>query len=498
MFGQHRTPLRFKDLITGRKILLLNLQRADPLSVGHGVTIAGLVIHDLIRAAENIGEYTPEAERVPHMLMVDEAERYLGDDLRMGFAELRKFRMPVCLGFQDTSAVRTEKLDLMPRILSQGGLQFSFQQKNPDDIDLLSRFYGLANLDFTEIMDVRDRPAGHRKVIVRSVSVGATTGSTRTEGESLTLANGVSAQDSTAHNTQRQQTTAKSHTDSRGSSASIAMGTSEQEGWSEQDGGSLSKTRQQSTTKGSSAGETRTETNTDGEARTLNADMQKQSVNLSDGQTKAHGTSLVETKQQGETNGFSNSESWAIGKTGGTGKSRTDTQGRTRGVSDGTTITHGSSVGDSTGHTDGVSRTLSAGLTTGVGTSEGQSVTFGFSESFVPETYEEERPTGKLRRSVPDQLAFFAKLLRTMPHQHALVGTNDAPSRVVKILDTPDAFEAQGKNRSAAFRRAIVESLKRKLMAAHPFYFSPEEVFAAAPLVPEPTADATDDDNPIA
>ena len=82
----------------------------------------------------------------------------------MAVAELRKFKMSLILIFQDLSCLTKGELDLGPKVLSQCGIQITFQQQNPEDVELLAKHFAYPSLDLTPLMDTRDRPDGFLRV----------------------------------------------------------------------------------------------------------------------------------------------------------------------------------------------------------------------------------------------------------------------------------------------------------------------------------------------
>ena len=76
-------------------------------------------------------------------MIIDEAENFIGEDLRMGFAELRKFGLSLCLAVQDLNCLRKGELDLVNKVVSQCGLQMTFQQQAPTTLSSLAKLLGM-------------------------------------------------------------------------------------------------------------------------------------------------------------------------------------------------------------------------------------------------------------------------------------------------------------------------------------------------------------------
>ena len=149
IFDQRAPSINFKKIIQNGELLLVNLEETEYLSAEQARVIGDLIICELIATARQI----PEGERREFFLFIDEAERHLAEDLGMAVAELRKFKMALVLIFQDLSCLTKGELDLGPKILSQYGIQMTFQQQNPEDVELLAKHFSYASLDLTPLRD---------------------------------------------------------------------------------------------------------------------------------------------------------------------------------------------------------------------------------------------------------------------------------------------------------------------------------------------------------
>jgi hypothetical protein len=93
-FGQHAPALLFREAIRQGWIILANMAESDSFSRDQGNLVGGNLISMLLSAARQVEN---EAERRTFFLIIDEAEHYIGEDLRMAFPEMRKFKVPLII-----------------------------------------------------------------------------------------------------------------------------------------------------------------------------------------------------------------------------------------------------------------------------------------------------------------------------------------------------------------------------------------------------------------
>src|SRR5207253_469998 len=87
MFGQKSKAIDDEDIILNGKIQIVSVPETDYLSRTQGNIIAGMRISQMIGAAKRIADRLPEHKRVYHFLIIDEAENFIGEDIRTGFQE---------------------------------------------------------------------------------------------------------------------------------------------------------------------------------------------------------------------------------------------------------------------------------------------------------------------------------------------------------------------------------------------------------------------------
>jgi hypothetical protein len=105
-------------------------------------------------------------------------------------------------------------------------------------------------------------------------------------------------------------------------------------------------------------------------------------------------------------------------------------------------------------------------------------VSLGLSETYLPVIRTEVAPTGRLLRSIEDQISKFVKILRDLPRQHCFVYVNDGPSGVMRVADVEDSL---GPGYPDAYRRALVHFTRLASARHHGFFFRPVDAPQALP-----------------
>lgn len=129
--------------------------------------------------------------------------------------------------------------------------------------------------------------------------------------------------------------------------------------------------------------------------------------------------------------------------------------------------------------------TVSHGTTETGGAANGRQESSGESESFTESDTEshgmtishklvhlekivrESQRTGRLERSVLDQIAAFTQRLCGLPNRHAVVRIREGKAIHIRTLDVADSFH------TPATRRRAVEWITRELYRTHDYYFTP-------------------------
>lgn len=345
VFGQHAPTLDLADVIRNMTAVLVDLSENDDLGRGQSNVIGGMLISALINTARK----TPEEERVDHYLIIDEAENYIGEDLRMAFSEMRKFRLPVCIAFQDLSCLRKGELDLVERVISICCLWLVFQQQDPENVEYLGKALKLGSLDMTPLLIDSTLPDGYDWVDTQTVSEG------ESESESSTVADSVSRTRSTT----RQTHTSTSIQESVSLALSETRGESESSSWSEGESEQRGEGVTRSTGRTDSAQFTRGNSRSDGVGSSWSA---------SDGRTRTQGQSASLTVSEGEST--QRGQGWSFQR--GSNWSRQDSEGRSSQTgetrseqdSEGTSSQKGKSSGTSEGESSGSSESAGSSRVT--------------------------------------------------------------------------------------------------------------------------------------
>ena len=153
VFGQHAPPISPRDIILNRGIQLVNVAKSDAFSREQANAIGGLVVSGIISAAQQTAGSTSKADCVPHFLIIDEAENFIGENLLAAIGEMRKFKLSLCFATQDLSRMHKSDQDLIPKLLSQCATQITFHQSSLDDIEFLGKSFAYGGLDFTPLLD---------------------------------------------------------------------------------------------------------------------------------------------------------------------------------------------------------------------------------------------------------------------------------------------------------------------------------------------------------
>jgi DNA helicase HerA-like ATPase len=190
VFGGHTETIDFRKVIEERGILLVNLRRTRTFTQDQGNAIGGLIINEILEAAETANR----TNRIPFYLIIDEASRFVGQDLIDAFGQFRKWNLSITLAVQDLSSLKNRDIDMAPKVLSQCGVHICFQQKNPEDLDTLSQLLGYPAIDFTPLVHEVDRHDGYDWVDTESTTSGTNRGrgSSDSHGEAQVRGTGSS------------------------------------------------------------------------------------------------------------------------------------------------------------------------------------------------------------------------------------------------------------------------------------------------------------------
>jgi hypothetical protein len=178
--GEARMTLNFRSIIEKQAVILVNLRRTRSFTLDQGNAIGGLVINEILEAAQ----IASRTARQPFYLFIDEASRFVGQDLIDALAQFRKMKLSLCLAVQDLSSLQLRDIDMTSKVLSQCGIHITFQQKNPEDLEILGQLFGYPLLDFTPHTQEVDRFDGYEAIQTTDFNSSVTVGKNETTSRS--------------------------------------------------------------------------------------------------------------------------------------------------------------------------------------------------------------------------------------------------------------------------------------------------------------------------
>ncbi|HEX3152342.1 MAG TPA: DUF87 domain-containing protein [Gemmataceae bacterium] len=492
VFGQNAPSISQREVILNRHMQLVNM-KAPNFSREQGNVLGGTLINFLIHTAETIADERAEEDRVPHYLIIEEAENYIGQDLSDGLGELRKCKLSIVLVFQNLGCLRRGNIDLVSKVVSQCGLQITFQQGDPEDIEFFGKSYGYGTLDFTPFKDKRIVPAGYDYVLLPSISKGSTQSVTDASTETHTKARSRAAgmTESQTINSAVSAALSFSHTEAKALGRSFTKSNAEGIGFNRSEGGSESQTNTNTNATGQTHSDTtnaaRGLTGSAGEA-VKNFDYANRTRTANAGWSDTHGKGSSDGTMQTATQGQSKGKT--VQHNEGRTVTLTDTEGR--GVSRVTTksdavgLMFGASKGIGTGkarmQSEAEAESKATAKSHSIGTTD--SVNTGLSVAPLAKHEVEIYDTANLKRSVPDQLAEFMKIVASLPDRVVFVKCKgmDRPFllRVHDLTDPYDDAVAAGKMEfvplTRAWRDRELDLYIARVVAAHPYNFVPSQV----------------------
>jgi hypothetical protein len=145
------------SIIQNGHCLLVPVQEDQFFSHDQKVALSHVLLHDVIETLI----LTPREKRRPFTIVIDEAGEFVTDRLIRALGMIRKHGGRFVIAGQDLSTFRKGDLDMAPKLLSQCGTVISFNQKWPEDTEILSRVLFSGNLDFTPLVQEVERHGGY-------------------------------------------------------------------------------------------------------------------------------------------------------------------------------------------------------------------------------------------------------------------------------------------------------------------------------------------------
>lgn len=145
------------SIIQNGHCLLVPVQEDQFFSHDQKVALSHVILHDVLETLI----LTPREKRRPFTIVIDEAGEFITDRLIRALGMIRKHGGRFVIAGQDLSTFRKGELDMAPKLLSQCGTVISFNQKWPEDTEILSRVLFSGNLDFTPLVQEVERHGGY-------------------------------------------------------------------------------------------------------------------------------------------------------------------------------------------------------------------------------------------------------------------------------------------------------------------------------------------------
>ncbi len=366
------------EIIQKGHLLLVNLRETPFFTHDQKLALGGLFFHDIHETMQ----VTPRELRKPFTLVIEEAGELISEDLCRAMGAVRKYKLKLVLCGQDLSTFRRKDMDFVPKILSQAGIIQCFNQKWPEDAEILARVMGMGNVEFNWLVQEVERHGGYewRQVMEYGLSLG------------------------------------------RQSSWSDAMSEAESDAVSEQDGVADATVQNWSKVKGSAQA-------------VGSSDMAGTGLTNSSSDGRRDSPVLVDARVV-NTLRLGASQS---GQSATNNQAHTDTRTTTQSESE----SEGGSLGKTISRMLGKAKTLSKTHSHTEGGSESEGLTISRKWVHLARVIREEQRTGTLEKSVADQLEQIAQLISTLRRRQAFVRRpGDRRSVLIQTNEVKDPFES--------------------------------------------------------
>ena len=390
-------------IIQRGQILLVKVQQSPFVSHEQNVSLAKMIVHDVIEAALNM----PREMRRNFTLVIDEAHEVCDPSVPRAMRILRKYGTGLILSTPDLRSLRSADEDLAAEILGVARSLICFGASWPEDVELLARILGTGHLCFEELMIEVERHAGYEWKKIIEIS------------QSLNAQSNWSEQHSEAQGNSESLTRTESH--------------SQQRNWSQ--------SSTQGNTIGNSASESNSSSQSNGqstrESPILSGKRVYQMLPLSTSQTNRSGSRSISSSQNQSSS-----------------QSKSQQQGGGEGVSKGLSI--------------GEVRSENQSDSSGQGGSLGTGMTLSHRQVPLAQVTLQQQHTGKLKRSVSDQLEELRQKIMTPKQRQAWVKLPDLDrSILIEVGEVNDPF------RSSTVHANAVEWIKDELAKIHEYCFVP-------------------------
>jgi len=133
LFSSSRSALDLRDILEGRKLLIVNTRME--LSSFVGSLITNVLLREIARQGD-----ANEADRIPVMLIIDEFQTFTGVPWQELLAQMRKYGGRVVIGTQSLASLREDGNGQLPGIITSGVHSLFAFLVNGEDADYLTRY----------------------------------------------------------------------------------------------------------------------------------------------------------------------------------------------------------------------------------------------------------------------------------------------------------------------------------------------------------------------
>jgi hypothetical protein len=135
ILGRRERALDFPSVLSGQKILLVNLARQNTISEDNQRMLGTLLVNELLTAAFA----RPREERTPFFLFIDEFSRFVTKDICEILDGGRKFGLHLVLAHQHLNQLKQNDPEVYYSTLTNARLKSVFGGLGEEDLDLLGR-----------------------------------------------------------------------------------------------------------------------------------------------------------------------------------------------------------------------------------------------------------------------------------------------------------------------------------------------------------------------
>ena len=149
IIGQTTRTIDFPAVLSGRKILLVNLARQGMISDNEQQLLGTLIVNELLAAAFA----RPQEQRKPFYLAIDEFQHFVTKDICEILDGGRKFGLHLILAHQLLNQLKARDPEVYYSTLTNARTKVVFGGMNDEDLDILTRELFTGEFDPDEIKD---------------------------------------------------------------------------------------------------------------------------------------------------------------------------------------------------------------------------------------------------------------------------------------------------------------------------------------------------------